>query len=150
MPTLQTPRREKYAQELASGKSATEAYERAGYAKNSGNCIRLKANESVATRLAELQHGGAERAVVTVASLVADLEDDRQLARALGQLGPAVSASMGKARILGLIIDRREVGEAGAFDHMTDEELMAEATRLSRELGLSGPRLLEGGNKKPL
>ena len=31
---------------------------------------------------------------------------------------------MGKAKICGLIVDRREVGDAGAFDHMTDEELV--------------------------
>ena len=28
----------------------------------------------------------------------------------------AVSATIGKARVLGLIIDRREVGDVGAFD----------------------------------
>jgi len=31
---------------------------------------------------------------------------------------------MGKAKILGLIIDRREVGDVGAFDNMTDEQLV--------------------------
>ena len=36
---------------------------------------------------------------------------------------------MGKARILGLIIDRREVGDPGAFDDKTDEELMEEAKK---------------------
>jgi hypothetical protein len=57
---------------------------------------------------------------------------------------------MGKAKILGLIIDRREVGEVGAFDAMSDEELVAEATRLARELGFAGPRLIEDGkSKKP-
>jgi|RhiMetdeSRZDD1v2_1073273.scaffolds.fasta_scaffold3392457_1 hypothetical protein len=38
-----------------------------------------------------------------------------------------VMATLGKAKILGLIIDRREVGEAGAFDNMTDEQLIEEA-----------------------
>jgi hypothetical protein len=28
----------------------------------------------------------------------------------------------GKAKLLGLITDRREVGDVGAFDHLTDEE----------------------------
>ena len=36
---------------------------------------------------------------------------------------------MGKAKITGLIIDRREVGNVGTFDDMTDEELVEEARR---------------------
>jgi hypothetical protein len=39
-----------------------------------------------------------------------------------------------------LIVDRREVGDAGAFDHMTDEELMQEAVKRARELGIAGPQ----------
>jgi hypothetical protein len=50
---------------------------------------------------------------------------------------------MGKAKILGLIIDRREVGDAGAFDSLTDEELVARAVKKARELGLAGPQLVE-------
>ena len=50
---------------------------------------------------------------------------------------------MGKARILGLIIDRREVGDVGAFDGMTDEELVAEGAKLARELGVAGPRNID-------
>ena len=45
MPVLQNPRREKFAEGLAAGKSAAEAYELAGYKPNYGNCIRLKGNE---------------------------------------------------------------------------------------------------------
>ncbi|MFZ1188164.1 MAG: hypothetical protein WAO16_04105, partial [Pseudolabrys sp.] len=54
---------------------------------------------------------------------------------------------MGKAKICGLIVDRREVGDAGAFDHMTDEELVREATRMARELGIAGPHLVEDDPK---
>ena len=46
-----------------------------------------------------------------------------------------------KPKIRGLIIDRREVGEGGAFDALTDEELIARATKKARELGIAGPRL---------
>ena len=53
---------------------------------------------------------------------------------------------MGKAKILGLIIDRREVGNAGAFDDMTDEELISAAVRKARELGIAGPREVEDDN----
>ena len=52
-------------------------------------------------------------------------------------------ATLGKAKILGLVIDRREVGEVGAFDHMTDDELVEEAKKRAAALGLSpDPKLV--------
>jgi hypothetical protein len=84
-----------------------------------------------------------------VASLVGELEDARQLALKLGQGSAAWQAAMAKAKILGLVIDRREVCDVGTFDGYTDEQLMEEAVRRARELGITGPRLLECGNKKP-
>ena len=59
-----------------------------------------------------------------------------------GQASAAVQCTMGKAKILGLIIDRREVGDVGRFDGFTDEQLVEEAARLARSLGLAGPRLV--------
>jgi hypothetical protein len=136
---LENPRQEKFAQELAAGHSAAEAYTRAGYKPNYENCIRLKGNERVAARVAELQHGGAVRAEVAVASLLGELEEERQLALKRGQASAAVQASMGKARVLGLIIGRREVGDVGAFDHLSDDELVEEAKRSAAKLGLLRP-----------
>jgi hypothetical protein len=54
-----------------------------------------------------------------------------------------------RGELLGLIVDRREVGDAGAFDHMTDEELVREAARMARELGIAGPHLVMEDNKQP-
>jgi hypothetical protein len=54
---------------------------------------------------------------------------------------------MGKAKILGLVIDRREVGDVGRFDRFTDEELVEEAARMARELGIAGLQLVEDDNK---
>ena len=149
MPALRNPRREKFAHELAAGHSAAEAYERAGYKPNYGNCIRLKGNERVAARVAEIQYAGAAQAEVSIASVLAELETARLLALKHGQASAAVAATMGKAKILGLIIDRREVGDAGAFDSLTDEELVARAVKKARELGIAGPREVEDDNKKP-
>jgi hypothetical protein len=50
------------------------------------------------------------------------LEEARQFAIEKGNPGAVVSAIVAKARVTGNIIDRREVGPAGAFDGMTDEE----------------------------
>jgi hypothetical protein len=76
-------------------------------------------------------------------TLLGYLEEARELALDKGNPTAVVSATMGMARVLGLIIDRREVGEAGAFDALTDEELMQEAVKRARELGIAGPHLVE-------
>jgi phage terminase small subunit len=137
MPPLPNSRREKFAQELASGHSATEAYKRAGYKGNYGNCIRLKGNESITARVLELQHRGAARAEVTVASLVRELDEARVEALRLGQASAAVAATMGKAKITGQIIERAEIGQPGEFASMTEEELHEFIIRNLRELGIS-------------
>jgi hypothetical protein len=76
-----------------------------------------------------------------------ELEEARLLAIENKQSGAAVAATIAKARITGNVIDRREVGEAGAFDGHTDEELIAEAARRARELGIVGPPLVEDVSK---
>jgi hypothetical protein len=65
------------------------------------------------------------------------VEEARQLALRLRQASAAVAATMGKAKILGLIIDRREVGDAGAFDGLTDEQLIEEARKRAAALGIT-------------
>ena len=148
MPVLRNPRHEKFAQEIAKAKTATAAMAAAGYS-DPRNSTRLTKNDEIRRRIEELKERGAARAEVSVASLLGELEEARLLALKLGQASAAVAATMGKAKICGLIVDRREVGDAGAFDDMTDEELVREATRMARELGIAGLRLIEDDNKKP-
>jgi phage terminase small subunit len=145
MPVLRNPRHEKFAQEIAKGNTATAAMAAAGYS-DPRNSTRLTKNDEIRRRIEELQQCGAARAEVSVASLLAELETARLLALKLGQASAAVAATMGKAKILGLIIDRREVGDAGAFDSLTDEELVARAVKKARELGIAGPREVEDDN----
>jgi phage terminase small subunit len=52
----------------------------AGYSENRGNASRLKANESIQTRLAELQAAAAKASEVTVQSLLTELETARERA----------------------------------------------------------------------
>src|SRR4051794_18185724 len=65
MPILSNQRWERFAQSLASGRTADGAYVDAGYARNDGNAIRLKSNPTVATRIIELQGVAAKEAVLT-------------------------------------------------------------------------------------
>src|SRR5215469_9665281 len=106
MAILPNPRHERFAEALASGKTADEAYAEAGYARNRCNAARLKTNENIGTRVAELQAGGAERAEVTVETICAELDAARELAARQKQAGPMVNATMGKAKVCGLLVEK--------------------------------------------
>ena len=45
---------------------------------------------------------------------------------------------------------KQATGDVGGFDDFTDEQLVEEATRLARSLGIAGPQLVEDDNKKSL
>lgn len=54
MPALENPKHERFAQELAKGKTADEAYVIAGYKKNRGNASTLKQDQSILDRVSDL------------------------------------------------------------------------------------------------
>jgi phage terminase small subunit len=103
MGELSNSRHEKFAQELAAGNSADASYEAAGYRKHRGNAARLSANEHVKNRVKEIQAVGAERAAVTVQSLIDEAEDARIKAmESPNGAAAAVSAITAKAKLAGL------------------------------------------------
>ncbi|HEY6701061.1 MAG TPA: terminase small subunit [Pseudolabrys sp.] len=77
MGILTNPRHELFAQELAKGKSATEAYAGAGYKPCRQNAARLTTNDDIRARLAEIQAQAAKKSEVTVQSLLDELEHAR-------------------------------------------------------------------------
>jgi phage terminase small subunit len=127
MPIISNPRHERFAQELAKGKTADEAYEAAGYAQNRGNATRLKANESVVKRLSELQTRTAERAVVTAETLIAEAEEIRKAAFAAGVYAAAIAAVKEKGVLAGVRVEKRDNTTRHVTD-ISDDELAAIAT----------------------
>jgi len=111
-------RRESFCQQFVVDMNATAAAARAGYsqatAKQQGS--RLLTNVDVKARVAELQAGIAERCEVSVDSVVAELEEARSQAIATGQASAAVSASLGKAKVCGLLLDRFRDESGGTPD----------------------------------
>jgi phage terminase small subunit len=103
---LKNARHERFAQELAKGRTHGEAYAAAGYRRDDKNAARLTKNDGVAARLAELKARAAEKAVVTAADIALQLDEDREFARTVKQASAAVSASLGKAKVLGLLTDK--------------------------------------------
>lgn len=73
MAALDNAKWELFAQGLAKGISASEAYVQAGYKKNDGNASRLKGNEKVEARVAELVEAGAAKAEVDVERTLREL-----------------------------------------------------------------------------
>jgi hypothetical protein len=156
MPVLSKSRHELFAQAVANGRSLDDAYSDAGFVRNRGNASKLMRNTAIQSRVDELLQERAEGTLQKTVSevhytrdtLLGYLEEARRIAVDKENATGITAATMGMARVLGLIIDRREVGEAGAFDALTDEELVREATKMARELGIAGPRLVEDDNKK--
>ncbi len=69
---LDNARHERFAQGIASGQSATDAYDEAGYSANRGNASTLKANQNVCERVNELLKE-AERLAVDASKITKDM-----------------------------------------------------------------------------
>lgn len=70
---LKNTRHERFAHELASGKSIEKSYAAAGFKPHSGNAWRLSVKESVRARVQEIQASAAERAEITQAQVLREL-----------------------------------------------------------------------------
>jgi phage terminase small subunit len=126
---LKNARHEAFAQAVVQGKSATEAYVKAGYQHSEPNACRLTRNDKVQSRIAELQGDAAARTVVTVESLVERFEKLAVDAQKAKQFAAASTALTAQAKLLGLWIDKRENANTNrnADDpaRMTDAEIEA-------------------------
>lgn len=140
MPPLDNPRHERFAQELAKGKSADESYTSAGYKANRGNASTLKANQNVIDRVAEILDRGAVRAEITVESLIAEAEEVRAKALSTGQLSAALQAIREKGVLSDVRIERGEKGAPGEFAGVDSAASLKEAiaARLGVGAGTSG------------
>jgi hypothetical protein len=136
MATLKNPRHEKFTQELAQGKPASEAYVLAGYKADRGAASRLSSKVSIKARVIELQAPVAAKAQITLESLTEMYLKDRDDAKKAGQHGVAVRAADSLAKMYGHFIERHEHGAAGDFERMTDEELRAIVRRAAEAGGL--------------
>ena len=98
MPILKNSRHERFAQEIAKGKSADEAYALSGNKPHRGNASRLRTKESVRRRIKELQAQGAEKAGVTVERIITEMA---KAAFGAAQDAPRWSDNLGALEKLG-------------------------------------------------
>jgi phage terminase small subunit len=119
MPPLENPRHERFAQELAKGKTQEEAHESAGYKPDRGNAARLANDDSIVQRVAQIQERGAIRAEITVATLTERLMRIADQGEHFGsESGLQVSRAslMDAAKLNGLVLDRKLTAEASIED----------------------------------
>lgn len=122
-----TPKQEKFAQKYIELGNAAEAYRFAYDAENMKPVtIRRKAaevleNGNVAAHVRALREMHQKRHEVTVDTITAELEEARLMAIGSTQPSAAISASMGKAKLHGLIVDKNEVtGKDGGPVELAD------------------------------
>ncbi len=115
-----TPKQQRFSQLYIELGNASEAYRQSYDAARmkpetiNRNAKALLDNNKIAARVAELQAEHRARHNITIDSLTDDLEKDRQLAHKAAQAGAAVSATLGKAKLHGLLKDQVEAsGPAG-------------------------------------
>lgn len=124
MPALSNPKHERFAQALAKGRTQAEAYAEAGYAPSEPNASRLRSNDKVQARIAELQERAAVRTEITVASITERLLKLADVAEQTGvekdgetgevtksspkHLGVARNALMDAAKLNGLVVEKGE------------------------------------------
>jgi hypothetical protein len=106
---------------IECGGNQSEAYRRAYNAENMKpetiwvKASELFANGNVAGRVLELQAIHAERHNVTVDSITKELDEAKDLAKECEQPAAMTGAIMGKAKIHGLVTDKKELtGKDGA------------------------------------
>jgi hypothetical protein len=110
MPVLRNIRHEKFAHAIARGAAVPQAYERAGYApgaRAAAAAARLSGKAELKARVAEIKSHAAS-AEPSVARMIDELEEARRLAIEIKQPAAAVSATLAKARIAGMIGEKAD------------------------------------------
>lgn len=141
MGTLIKPKHELFAQELAKGKTEVEAYEIAGYSPNDGNANKLASQQRIQDRVKEITGHAAERAEVTVESLLRELDDAAQLAKECKQTATLVAVVREKGILSGKRVERLETGRPGDFSKMSHDELADFIKARASRVGTGVPRV---------
>lgn len=114
-PPKLTPKQEAFVKCISQGMTQSDAYRSAYDAEKMADksiwekASVLAANGKVAARLFLLQEAAFESNLVSIESITVELEEARQLAKKTKQSNAMTSASMGKAKVNGLLIEKQEV-----------------------------------------
>lgn len=129
-----TPKQENFCLHYLELGNASEAYRNAGYSKGMSDktvneaSARLLKNSKVIARLNELRKPIVEKTMITVEDLVKELEKARKAALSAEtvQASAAISATMGKAKLLGFGSEKIDV----SFESSIAERLIRARARV--------------------
>jgi len=136
-----TLKQEQFCQSYIETGNASEAYRRAYDSENmkpetiNRNAKALMDDSKIATRVEHLKAQHQKRHNVTVDSLTVELDEAKDLANTTKNPSAAVSAIVAKAKLHGLLIEKRQletIGRTRDAKRLTDEELEEEII-LARE-----------------
>lgn len=138
-----TPKQEKFCQRYVELGNASEAYRQSYNASGmSSASVNRKAKElldngKIAARLQELGAMHLEKHGETVESIARMLKEDRAFAVECAKPSAAVSASMGLAKLYGLLTDKHEHTGANG-DPIQFEQVKSDADAFRAKLVTSG------------
>jgi phage terminase small subunit len=128
MHTRLTQKQERFCLAYIETGNASEAYRRAYDAsKMKPESVNRKAKElmdngKIAARLAQVRKSAADACQVTVENLTRELIADRELAREVKHASAAIAASMGIAKLHGLLVEDRK-NARDPFEDWTAQEI---------------------------
>ncbi len=136
MPALSNIRRELFCRNMLKGMSRPKAYERAGYAAPCRqSAYRLAKEPDVAKRMFELLTKTETEVIITTQTLTNAYVEVLDKSFEDEDYKNAKSTLDSLAKLHGLMVDRKEVGKAGDFSKMTDDELRLYIENTAAEIG---------------
>ena len=139
---LLNPRQHKFVRAIMNGATQSAAYKAAGYKAATpnaaeSNASRLIRNDRIKAALAAARERPMAAAAYTVDTIITELEEARQGAQMDGQWAAAVAASGMKARILGLLIERKQVDVMHHKPALSSQQLELSVEEWQRQFGPS-------------
>ncbi len=109
-----TEKQKHFAREfIANGGNATEAFRQAYTDKHDAKttqrmAFKVKQSAAIAAEIDRLQKKIDQKFMITIGKITQELDENRTLAKELGKPEAMNAATMGKAKLHGLITDKRE------------------------------------------
>ena len=135
-----SPKQEKFAQLFVNGDlTKKECAIRAGYKNpsvSSSNLLHHVNYKHVQERIAELTEATQLRYGITFEKTARDLKMIRDAALEDGAYGPAITAEVARAKLAGLMVDKKEI-KTGKIDQMDRGEVESRLRSLIEKHGLN-------------
>lgn len=146
MATDLNPRQLRFVAEYIRTGNASLSYALAGYQNTTREsrdnaASRLLGNVGIKREINRRKRAMMKRSDVTIEKLLSDAQEARDLAMRLDQPSAATGATQLQAKLVGLLVDRRESGNPGDFASLGTPQEVIDAIR--RELGDAAAEALQ-------